>query len=95
MSIELFNRWYIEPINKLKELPNGDGGFAAFMITIPLYERYITSKLKLENKPTEDTDIRTEMANDLHLTDGQRSVFWAIFRIGFTHGAMPQSGKTK
>lgn len=95
MPIELFNRWYVEPINKLRELPNGDGGFAAFMIALPLYERYTVAKLKLDHKPTNDEDIYAEMANDLHLTDGQRRVFWAIFRIGFMHEAMPQGGKTQ
>jgi hypothetical protein len=94
MSIDLFNRWFTEPINILKKLPNGDGGFAAFMISIPLYERYIISKLKLENKLTDDKNIRNEIANDLNLTDGQRTVFWDMFRNGLMHEAMPKDGKT-
>lgn len=32
----LFERWYVRPIEKLKELPDGDGRFAALMIALPL-----------------------------------------------------------
>jgi hypothetical protein len=32
------------------------------------------------------------MDRDLELTPTQRSVFWAIFRVGFMHQAMGQAG---
>jgi hypothetical protein len=95
MPIERFTRWYRNPITKLKELPNGDGGFAAFIIALPLYERYIVSKLKLEGKETNQDSIKTEISADLNLTDDQRKIFWEMFRNGFLHGAMPKDGRTQ
>lgn len=92
---ERFDGWFVKPIEKLKKLPGGDGGFAAMMIAIPLYERYIVGKLKLEGRPTGEEEIRNEIAADLRLNDHQRSVFWEIFRNGFMHQAMPKAGKTE
>ncbi len=92
--IERFEGWFIKPIEKLKELDNGDGGFAALMIAIPLYERYISGKLKLDGRAESDENKKTEIAADLKLSDHQRSIFWSIFRIGFMHQAMPKAGNT-
>lgn len=94
METELFVRWYVNPIKKLKELPNGDGGFAAFMIALPLYERYIIAKLKLDGKSTDKETISEEMSTDLQISAGEQSVFWDLFRNGFAHQAMPKAGKT-
>lgn len=93
--IELFRRWYVNPIVKLKELPDGDGGFAAFMIALPLYERYIDAKLKLENKPTDNDSKLNEIAIDLKLNLEESIIFKSVFRAGFMHQAMPKTGKTK
>lgn len=93
--LEKFEGWFVKAIDKLKELPEGDGAFAALMIVLPLYERYIVAKLKLDGKDTGEDDKKQEMAKDLGLNDKYRSVFWAIFRIGFTHQGMPHHGKTK
>jgi hypothetical protein len=38
---ERFNGWFVKSIEKLRELPEGDGAFAAMMIALPLYERRI------------------------------------------------------
>lgn len=92
--IELFTRWFINPIEKLKELPKGDGGFVAMMVAIPLYERYIKAKLKLENIISNEKNINIEIEKDLKLTPDQRKIFWNTFRVGFMHQAMPKSGKT-
>lgn len=95
-AIRRFNEWYVEPINKLKELPAGNGGFAAFIVALALYERLIAARLKLRNQPDDDTNlIKREMAADLHITLGQQHVFWRVFRIGLLHGAMPEIGKTQ
>ena len=93
-AVGLFNRWFVKPIDILKRLPNGDGGFAAFMIALPLYERYIAAKLKIENKPAEDDNVRSEIAHDLCLDSKQSSIFWSVFRTGFMHQEMPKDGKT-
>ena len=94
-AIALFRRWYQAPIDKLRELPNGDGGFAALIIALPLYERLIKARLKLEGRAANDNATQAEINEDLSLTDDQRSKFWAIFRIGFMHQAMGQAGRTQ
>ncbi len=93
--LERFNGWFASAIDKLKELPEGDGAFAALMIALPLYERYIIAKLKLSEQATEEEEIRREMGADLQLNDQDRRVFWAMFRTGFMHQAMVQSGRTQ
>jgi len=40
--IDRFNGWFVEPIEKLKELPEGDGGFLALSAALFLCERYYT-----------------------------------------------------
>ena len=92
---ERFSAWYVRAIEKLKELPEGDGAFAALMIAIPLYERCITAQLKLADKPTAAEDIRRAIREDLKLDEGQRKVFWDMFRVGFVHHGMPKTGKTQ
>jgi hypothetical protein len=92
---ERFTAWYAKSIEKLKELPEGDGAFAALMIALPLYERYIIAKLKLDGNPTGDEDVRREISNDLKLDDRHRSIFWGMVRTGFMHQAMVTAGATK
>lgn len=88
--VQLFTRWFVNPIEKLKELPDGDGGFAAMMIAIPLYERYLYAKLKLENIKSTKENIKQVMSQDLNLTLEQCNKFWNTFRVGFMHRAMPK-----
>ena len=92
--LEKIEGWFVRAIDKLDELPEGDGAFAALMIVLPLYERYIVGKLKLERKEAGEADKQEEMSKDLELDNKQRSIFWAIFRVGFTHQGMGQHGKT-
>ena len=92
-SIELFERWFGRSIEKLAELPNGDGAFAALMIALPLYDCFIHAKLKLEGRPTTDAIVQNEMGADLGLTDYQRQVFWDVFRNGFMHQEWPKKAK--
>lgn len=91
---ERFNGWYVRPIEKLKELPEGDGAFAALMITFPLYERLIKARLKLAGKPTGDEDVTAAVGEDLGLDGRDRRIFWSAFRIGFLHQAMGKAGPT-
>jgi hypothetical protein len=92
--MERFQGWFVRAIEKLDELPEGDGAFAALMIILPLYERYVVAKLKLAGKAAGDAEKQAEMSSDLGLKDGQRSTFWAIFRVGFTHQGMGKAGST-
>ncbi len=92
---ERFNGWFVRPIEKLRELPEGDGAFAAMMIALPLYERSIIARLKLDGKPTSEQDIARAIGADLKLNEGQHKVFWAMFRNGFMHQGMTMTGKTQ
>lgn len=94
IAIYKFKIWYVEPINKLKELPNGNGGFVALIVGLPLYERLITAKLQINNQKTTEESIKSAMNIDLGITEGQRNVFWDLFRNGLLHQAMPKPGKT-
>ena len=93
-ATEYFHLWFVEPIKKLKELPDGAGGFVAFMVGLALYERLIVAKLKLENRQIDDDAVQQVMADDLGLTDPQRRIFWDMLRNGLLHQAMPKVGKT-
>lgn len=92
--VERFNGWFVRSIDKLKELPEGDGAFAAMLIALPLYERFIVAKLKLGGEPIGQDEIAREIGADLGLAEGERRAFWAMFRTGFMHQAMVQTGKT-
>lgn len=94
-ALKYFRIWFIEPIEKLKELPGGNGGFVAFMVGLALYERLMVAKLKLENRETNDDAIQQAMAIDLNLSDRQRRIFWDMLRNGLLHQGMPKVGKTR
>jgi len=91
---ERFTGWYVRPIEKLKELPEGDGAFAALMIALPLYERLIKARLKVAGKPTGDEDVASAVSDDLGVQGTDRSIFWSAFRIGFMHQGMGKAGPT-
>jgi len=42
----LFERWFVRPLTKLRELPDGDGGFVALATSCFLYERYAVAAIK-------------------------------------------------
>lgn len=94
IAIHKFKIWYVEPIKKLEELPNGNGGFVAFIVGLALYERLITAKLIINNQEPTDESKKNAMNIDLGITEGQRTVFWDLFRNGLLHQAMPKTGKT-
>lgn len=89
-----FQKWYVEPINKLKELPDGSGGFVAFMVGLVFYERYIIAKLIIDGEERTEDEIKTTMMKDLKLTQHQQAIFWDMFRNGLLHQGMPKQGKT-
>lgn len=92
----LFYRWFSSATSVLRQLPHGDGGIAAFMITLPLVERAAIANLKLNGIQCSDQNKKTEIGAILELPDNhQRSVFWDMFRNGFLHLGMPLEGKTK
>jgi hypothetical protein len=89
---ERFKGWFVDSIGKLKELPEGDGAFGAMMIALPLYERLVIAKLKVDGKPAQEEDVAREIGSDLQLGEVERRIFWSAFRVGFMHQAMGMSG---
>jgi len=94
IPLSAFYVWFVEPIEKLKELPNGAGGIVAFMVGLALYERLIVAKLRINDQPTDEESIKKTMSEDLLLSDSQRRIFWDMLRNGFLHQAMPKTGTT-
>lgn len=93
-KIRLFQIWYVEPINLLETLPNGDGGWVVFIVGLALYERLINAQLKTNNQATDDVNKHKAICDDLGITEHQRSVFWSMCRNGLLHQAMPKIGST-
>src|SRR5213594_1780838 len=92
---ELFERWFVTPVQTLEKLPRGDGAFVALMSVLPLYERAIVARLKLAGTTATVDAIKAEVEQDLVIQPEVRAKFWAIFRNGFTHQGMGLEGKTK
>lgn len=93
-ALAYFEMWFVQPVEKLKELPNGAGGFVAFMVGLALYERLISAKLKFKNLSSNEETFKKAMAEDLRLSDKDRSIFWDMLRNGLLHQGMPKIGRT-
>lgn len=93
-ALVLFDRWFEQAVRKLDELPNGDGGFAAFMVGLALYERLIVAEQKLAKRDSSPEAVNAAMAADLGLTGREQAIFWSVFRAGLLHQGMPQAGNT-
>jgi hypothetical protein len=95
----LFYRWFVAPVNILRQLPHGDGAIGAFMITLPLVERAATARLQLRDEETKKDNIKKEVSIILGFSEEEsreRSIFWNMFRDGLLHLGMPfADGPTK
>lgn len=80
-----FRSWYVDILDKL--YPHREAGFAIMMIAIPLLERYLRQKARLQvqaplNQPFYDELIRLFPV----LTDLEKAKqFWQVFRNGLLH----------
>ena len=66
MDIEtrrLFDCWVIVPFAALRQIPNGDGAFAALAMGFGLYERFITSSIHSRDGDI-DKERYTEASDD-------------------------------
>ncbi len=86
----LFDRWYVQPLRKLQEIPNGDGGFIALAVSCFLYERYAKSAIKASGGSATDDAVRERFANDFGVDRETSKLFWQLIRDGLLHGAMPK-----
>ena len=83
----LFDRWFEQPIARLRKLDNEDGGAAGMMIVLPLFERYIQI---LKMSDTSGRSWFQIMADELKLAhEDEAEKFWVTFRHGFCDTAMP------
>jgi len=79
-ATELFRRWFKNPLEKLKTIENGDGGFIALAVSCFLLERYVEGGGNFSKGIVEIFKVSTETANK----------FKEIVRNGLLHQAMPK-----
>lgn len=90
--MERFYGWFILPIEKLKELPEGDGGFLALSAALFLCERYyraLTNTLH-EKGIRDDETFKIEAAKDFRLSLDDFKCFWIVYRNGIQHQGTPK-----
>ena len=88
-----FNKWIVVPLSKLREIPQGDGTFAALSIAFGLYERYLVSKLDAEHGDSSPQE-RYELASrdfDSLVTPSEFQDFWDMYRVGIQHYFQPKT----
>ena len=89
----LFERWFVQPLTKLHELPNGDGGFVALATSCFLYERYAVATIeKSGGKANKEGKIRQFMS-DFEVDEATARAFWDVIRDGILHEGMPITRK--
>ena len=86
---ELFRRWYIAPLRRLEELPNGDGGFVVLATACFLYERYAKAFLKAAGDSGTTDNLIARLSADFGIPDDAARAFWNVIRDGFLHQGMP------
>ena len=86
----LFDRWYRQPIQKLKEVPSGDGAFVALIIGCMLYERYATSLLQANSRKANTEAVVSQLATDFGADTETARVFWDMMRSGLAHSGQPK-----
>lgn len=89
--IDRFNGWFVEPIEKLKELPEGDGGFLALSAALFLCERYYRTLTNTHDGKRDNERFKIEAAKDLGLSSDDFMCFWKVYRNGIQHQGMPKT----
>jgi hypothetical protein len=93
--IILFERWFVQPLVKLRELPNGDGGFVALATSCFLYERYAVAVImKLGGKANQEGKIE-QFTTDFDVDKITATNFWAVIRDGILHQGMPKTNEQR
>ncbi|PKN51205.1 MAG: hypothetical protein CVU55_13830 [Deltaproteobacteria bacterium HGW-Deltaproteobacteria-13] len=88
--MERFNGWFVEPIEKLKELPEGDGGFLALSAALFLCERYYRAATDTLHMGRDNEKFKIEAAKDFGLSLDDFKCFWMVYRNGTQHQGIPQ-----
>jgi len=87
---ERFEGWFVRPIEKLKEIPEGDGGFLALACALFLCERYYRALTKTHYGRGEDKPFKVAAAKDFGLTPEEFNCFWMVYRNGVLHQGIPR-----
>jgi hypothetical protein len=88
--MERFYGWFIKPIEKLKEMPEGDGGFLALSAALFLCERYYRALTDTLNGKRDDEKFKVAAAKDLGLSLEDFNCFWIVYRNGVQHQGTPK-----
>ncbi|KUG23465.1 hypothetical protein ASZ90_006771 [hydrocarbon metagenome] len=88
--MERFDGWFIKPIEKLKEMPEGDGGFLALSAALFLCERYYRAVTDTLNGKRDDEKFKVAAAKDLGLSLEDFNCFWIVYRNGVQHQGTPK-----
>lgn len=86
---ELFDRWYFKPLETLRSISKGDGGFIALAISCFLCERYATAILKESGQKGGETNIVRQFMRDFGTDQDTAQAFWKVMRHGLLHQGMP------
>ena len=86
---KLFERWYIVPLQMLRTISNGDGGFVALATAMFLYERYANARIKQLGKSAKPEELHKQFASDFVVEEEVAKVFWKVMRDGILHLGMP------
>jgi len=89
-QMERFDGWFVKPIEKLKELPEGDGGFLALSAALFLCERYYRALTATIYGKSDDETFKIEAAKDLGISLDDFKCFWMVYRNGIQHQGTPQ-----
>lgn len=88
-----FERWFVQPLAKLHEIPNGDGAFIALATSCFLYERYAVAVIKGSGGKADRQAKIAQFMADFTTNQATARAFWDVIRDGILHQAMPkQSG---
>lgn len=90
---ERFIRWFIEPVERLKEVDGGGGAFVAMSVGFFLCERYFRSKEGLidDHSPAGNAKFKDAAASHFDVNRKFFADFWNIYRNGMQHQGSPKS----
>ncbi len=89
-SQDLFERWFVNPLEKLQAIPNGDGGFIALATCCFLYERYAKSIIKKSGIKADRPSLIRQFSEDFCTTEETAKSFWTVVRDGVLHQGLPK-----
>ena len=89
-SSEKLQRWFVESLRVLKEIPNGDGAFVALSIGCQLCERFYRAKTGTQ-EVQDGIPFQEEAGRALGVGEDRFKRFWKAFRHGMQHQGSPKT----